>query len=112
MLINYSYYSSRETIRDDYSHALGGHGLTAANLALECGLTGPQDRRTIVRAALELAETDDFDRAVAMLADLAAILRRRDSDVAVTDAITAATAPDSRVAVELTRRLCALELDA
>jgi hypothetical protein len=30
----------------------------------------------------------------------------------VTDAITAATAPDSRVAVELTRRLRALELDA
>ena len=89
-----------------------GGALAAANLALECGLTGPQERRTIVRAALELAETDDFDRAVAMLADLAAILRRRDSDVAVTDAITAATAPDSRVAVELTRRLRALELDA
>ena len=34
MLIDYSYYSSCETIRDDYSHALGGHGLTAADLAL------------------------------------------------------------------------------
>jgi len=89
-----------------------GGALAAANLALECDLAGPQERRTIVRAALELAETDDFERAVAMLVDLAAILRRRGSDVAVTDAIAAAAAPDSHVAVELTRRLRALELDA
>ena len=86
-----------------------GGAFTAAKVALVCKLTGPEERRTVLRAAVELAESGDVAAAADMLADLRNLLRNDGLDVDITTAILGmASAPD--VADELVRRFEAVTL--
>jgi len=81
-----------------------GGALAAAKVALVCKLTGPEERRTILRAAVELAEAGDVAAAVDILTDLRNLLRNDSLDVDISAAILGmASAPD--VADDLVRRL-------
>jgi gem associated protein 5 len=81
-----------------------GGALAAAKLAIACNLTGPQERQTVARAAIELAKTDNFEDAVDLIKELSDLCERERCSVDIL-ATLSATAADEDVVAELVRRL-------
>jgi len=81
-----------------------GGALAAAKLALACNLTGPQERQTVARAAIELAQTEHLQDAVDLINELSDLCERERCSVDIL-ATLSAVAADEDVVAELTRHL-------
>jgi len=82
-----------------------GGALAAAKLALACNLTGPQERQTVARAAIELAQTDRLQDAVDLINELSDLCERERCSVDILATLSAAAAADEDVVGELARHL-------